>query len=84
MSIANLYNVSVGQSPVQSPHNAVSVKESFAIYNLSTGKVFWGPDASVTVATGFPVLPSFAGDYGGPVWLISDTAAQDVRILLLR
>ncbi len=84
MSSGSYGTVSVGLTATPCPSNSQPLRESFSVYNLGSGKLYWGTDSSVTTATGFPCLPGFAADYGGPVWLVSDTAGQDVRWLLLR
>ena len=73
----------VGLTAVPLPTNATAPKEVFTLQNMSAGKLYWGSDNLVTALTGFPVIPSIAIDYGGPVFLISDTAAQDVRYVVL-
>ena len=73
----------VGLTAVALPTNSTAPKEVFLLQNMSTGKLFWGSDIGVTIATGFPVIPSLSIDYGGPVFVISDTAAQDVRYCIL-
>ena len=73
----------VGLTAVPLPSNSFAPKESLLVQNMSAGKLFWGSDASVTIATGFPSIPNIALDYGGPVFLISDTAGQDVRYITL-
>lgn len=56
----------------------------------TAGIVYIGTDAAVTTATGTPVRPGYAVGLSGRssgtgpatgVWLISDTAATDVRYL---
>ena len=75
--------VLVGLVAVPLPTNTFAPKEVFTLQNMSAGKLYWGSDNAVTVLTGFPVIPSIAIDYGGPVWVVSDTAAQDVRYVVL-
>ena len=75
--------VTVGLTAVPVPTNAFAPKEVFTLQNMSAGKVYWGSDNLVTVLTGFPVTPSIAVDYGGPIFLVSDTTAQDVRYCIL-
>ena len=73
----------VGTAAVAVPTNATAPKEVFLLQNMSAGKLFWGSDALVTAANGFPVIPSISIDYGGPIFVVSDTAAQDVRYMVL-
>jgi hypothetical protein len=62
----------------------------WAIYNAGTVDIFIGPDSAVTTANGFPIPAGtsfgIARDNqshhpaSGPVYAISGSAAQDVRI----
>ena len=83
LNSAKYGNFVVGTVAVALPTNVFAPKEVFTLQNMSAGKVYWGSDNLVTVLTGFPVTPSIAVDYGGPIFLISDTAAQDVRYCIL-
>ena len=73
----------VGLTALPLPTNSTAPKEVFLLQNMSAGKLFWGSDALVTAANGFPVIPSISIDYGGPIFVVSDTAAQDVRYMVL-
>ena len=76
-------NVSIGLTALPLPTNSLSPRETFALQNMSAGKLYWGSDSAVTILTGFPVTPNISIDYGGPVFVVSDTAAQDVRYFVL-
>lgn len=55
-----------------------------ALHFEGTGKVYWGYDSNVTIATGTPLfkmgLNKWKINDQSSVFLISDTAAQNVRI----
>ncbi len=56
--------------------------------NHASAKIYWGRNRGVTVANGFPIFPNtvqtfsplFGDDPTKEIWLISDTAATDVRV----
>lgn len=76
-------NLVVGLTAVPVPF-LQSPRETFAISNLGTVNVYLGFDASVTTTTGYPILPaggSISIDGNVQVWLISGSAAQDVRYI---
>lgn len=86
--------ITVGTAAVQIPHLNLLDGGTLMINNQSAGKLYIGTDNTVTAtgATGgleVPpgltplVFPKPINNMMGDVWLISDTAAQDVRYLLV-
>ena len=85
--MANSYNTSsVGTTAVK-VIAANTWRRGFNVYNEGSVKCYIGFDASVTTSTGTTVLPtaSFTSDglnnYKGDVYMISGSAAQDIRFM---
>lgn len=85
--MANTYGTSsVGTSSVK-VIAANTWRRGFNVYNAGTVACYVGFDSAMTTATGTTVLPtaSFTSDglsnYKGDVFMISGSAAQDIRYL---
>lgn len=77
-------SVSVGVTAVPLDYDHRSMQQLY-IQSLGAGKVYIGVDNTVTTATGFQIpAGGFQFDLVPEgLWLIADTAAQDVRLLLI-
>jgi hypothetical protein len=78
------YNISVGTTALQIVGNVESVT---TIYNNGTATIYLGYDLNVTTVNGLPIVVGAAYNISSqatqnPIWAISGTAGQDVRVFL--
>lgn len=79
-------SITVGTSVVEAKvgASALANRKLLTVFNNGNQTIYWGYDSSVTSSTGTPIFKSqfvefeFTEDVS--VWLISDTAGQDVRV----
>jgi hypothetical protein len=81
--------ISVGLAAVEAKVGAtvLSSRKELAIYHNGTGVLCWGVTSGVTLANGIPIYKNtMLSVTAGPnthIWLIADTAAQDIRLVEL-
>lgn len=59
-------------------------RKNLIIIHNGTGKLYWGTSSGVTSANGMPLIKntmiSIPAGPNSHIWLISDTAGQDIRV----
>jgi hypothetical protein len=81
---ANYYAVSVGTTAILL---APAEAGSCSVYNNGTATIYVGFDATVTTATGTPIVAGGSAGFSSNTYLpaiygISGTASQDTRVML--
>ena len=80
--------ITVGMTAIQGPDVIASPGEAIAMLMdvTNTGKIFVGPDSTVTVATGFPLsagdVLKLSVDNLNDLWFIADTTNQNFRYIV--